>query len=61
MCLGQNLALCELYIALGTIFRCYGTFKTTDVGPLTYVDYFNIFHPDHSQPLKDVRAQRVMS
>lgn len=61
MCLGQNLAMCGLYITLGTIFRRYEAFDSPDMGPLTYVDYFNVFSPEDAQPLKEVKAQRVTS
>jgi len=27
MCIGINLAYCELYVVLGTIFRCFGNMK----------------------------------
>lgn len=56
-CIGQNLALCELYVTLGTLFRRFENLKPFDVGPedMTYVDYFTAFHP------KDARAFRVVT
>jgi cytochrome P450 len=60
-CLGQNLAMCELYIALGTMFRRYEGFDAVNIGPLTYLDYFNIFHPDDCKPLTALKAERVKS
>ncbi len=60
-CLGQNLALCELYIALGTLFRRYEAFKARDIGRPVYIDYFNIFHPADAKPLMDLTAARASS
>jgi len=40
-CIGQNLAMCELYVTLGTLFRRFGELAARDVGELAYVDYFN--------------------
>lgn len=60
-CLGQNLAMCELYVALGTLFRRYEKFDVQDVGLLSYMDYVNIFNPDDAKPLTEVRAERVTS
>lgn len=55
-CIGQNLALCELYVTLGTLFRRFEDLELFDVGPedMTYVDYFSAFHP------KGARAFRVV-
>jgi len=52
MCIGQNLAMCEIYVTLGTLFRRFEHLTAPDVGPLTYVDYFIIHHPDDSQKLR---------
>jgi len=60
-CIGQNLAMCELYVTFGTLFRRYEEFEAQDIGPLVYVDYFNAAHPDDAQPLTDVRAKRATS
>lgn len=51
-CIGQNLAMCEMYVTLGTLFLRFGNLAARDVGELTYVDYLNPFHPDKSQKLK---------
>jgi cytochrome P450 len=55
-CIGQNLALCELYVSLGTLFRRFDNLKAYDVGPqdMTYVDYFTAFHPKGSRPFRVV-------
>jgi len=55
-CIGQNLAMCELYVTLGTLFRRFEDLKPFDVGPedMTYGDYFSAFHP------KGARAFRVV-
>ena len=56
MCIGQNLALCELYVTLGTLFRRFDNLSAFDVGPedMTYVDYFTAFHPKGSRAFKVV-------
>ncbi|KAH8887271.1 cytochrome P450 [Thozetella sp. PMI_491] len=56
-CIGQNLAMCELYVTIGTLFRRFEKLKPVDIGPkdMTYVDYFTAFHP------KDSRSCRVVS
>ena len=51
-CIGQNLAMCELYVSLGTIFRRFRGLKAPDVGELTFMDYFAAYHPDDRQKLK---------
>jgi cytochrome P450 len=55
-CIGQNLALCELYVTLGTLFRRFDNLAVFDVGPedMTYVDYFTAFHPKGSRAFKIV-------
>ncbi|KAL5319155.1 hypothetical protein ACEPPN_012204 [Leptodophora sp. 'Broadleaf-Isolate-01'] len=55
-CIGQNLALCELYVTLGTLFRRFDDLAAFDVGPedMTYVDYFTAFHPKGSRAFKVV-------
>jgi len=47
-CLGQSLAMCEIYVAIGTLFHRFGdALAAYDVGPedLVYEDYFIPFHP----------------
>ena len=53
-CIGQNLALCELYVTLGTLFRRFDNLVAFDVGPedMAYVDYFTAFHPKDSKAFK---------
>lgn len=55
-CIGQNLAMSELYIFLGTFFRRFDNLEAFDVGPedMTYVDYFTAFHPKGSRSFKVV-------
>lgn len=55
-CIGQNLAMCELYVFLGTFFRRFGQLEAFDVGPedMEYVDYFTAFHPQGSRAFKVV-------
>jgi len=56
MCIGQPLAMCELYVSIGRLFRTFGDLKPIDVGPedMVYEDYFGAFHP------KDARKFRVL-
>lgn len=56
MCIGQNLALCELYVTLGTLFRRFDNLAAFDVGPedMTYTDCFTAFHPKSSRAFKVV-------
>lgn len=51
-CIGQNLAMCELYLTLGILFRRVRDMAAEDVGELTYVDYFTAYHGDERQRLK---------
>jgi cytochrome P450 len=60
MCIGQNLAMCELYVTLGTLFRRFDGLQAAYAGPLTYVDYFNSFHPQETQKLKVFVATDVL-
>src|SRR5262245_288515 len=52
MCIGQNLAMCELYVTLGSLFRRFEHLQTPYLGPLTYLDYFTAYHPDDFPKLK---------
>ena len=53
-CIGQNLAMCELYVFLGTFFRRFGQLEAFNVGPedMEYADFFTPFHPLGSRPFK---------
>ncbi|KAK4445417.1 cytochrome P450 [Podospora aff. communis PSN243] len=55
-CIGQNLALCELYVTLGTLFRHFDNLEPFEVGTedMTYVDYFSAFHPKGSRAFRVV-------
>jgi len=52
MCIGQNLAMCEIYVTLGTLFRRFDGLRARDVGELTFVDYFVVFNKDDDQKLR---------
>jgi len=56
MCIGLPLAMCELYLAIGQLFRRFDDLTPIDVGPkdMVYEDYFGAFHP------KDARKLRVL-
>ncbi|KAK5659568.1 hypothetical protein OQA88_770 [Cercophora sp. LCS_1] len=56
ICIGQPLAMCEVYLAIGQLFRRFDDLKAVDVGPedMIYEDYFGAFHP------KDARKFKVM-
>ncbi len=58
-CLGQNLAMCELYVVLGTLFRQFENLRTTDVGELRYSDYFNPWPRDEAQELVVAGSNRT--
>ncbi|KAH8901291.1 cytochrome P450 [Thozetella sp. PMI_491] len=60
-CLGQILALYELYLVLGTMVRRYEKVQSRDVGPLVCVDYFKICSPDDAKPLDAVTVERAAS
>jgi cytochrome P450 len=47
MCVGMNLAWCELYVTLGTLFRQFETLEAFNVGDedMVYQEYFSAFHP----------------
>lgn len=53
-CIGQNLAMCEVYVFLGTFFRRFGQLEAYDVGPedMELLDYFTPFHRAGSRPFK---------
>lgn len=56
MCIGMNLAMCELYVTVGHLFRRFSDLRSLDTGPedLVYEDYFAPFHPENAKPLKIV-------
>ena len=54
MCIGRNLAMCELYVTVGQLFRRFGDLQSYETRPedLVYEDYFAPFHPENARPLK---------
>jgi len=54
MCIGQPLALCELYVSIGQIFRKFENLTPIDVGPedMVYEDYFGAFHPENARKFR---------
>lgn len=58
MCIGLPLAMCELYVSIGQIFRDFGDLKPIDVGPedMVYEDYFGPFHPKDARKFRVLRA-----
>lgn len=54
MCVGINLAWCELYVTLGTLFRRFGDLTCFDVGDedMIYQEYFSAFHPPEKRRLR---------
>jgi len=57
-CIGQNLAMCELYVTLGNLFRRFDKLKPFDIGQedMSLVDYFTAFHPKGSRGFRVVQA-----
>lgn len=53
-CLGQPLAMCELYVVLGQLFRRFDNLEAPDIGPedLVYEDYFLALHPPHAKKFR---------
>ncbi len=51
MCIGLPLAMCELYVAIGQLFRKFDDLKPINVGPedMVYEDYFGAFHPSDAR------------
>ncbi|KAI8657944.1 hypothetical protein NCS57_01174500 [Fusarium keratoplasticum] len=47
MCIGHDLAWCELYVTLGTLFRRFPDLRAfeVDAADMVYVDYFTAYHP----------------
>jgi len=58
MCIGQPLAMCELYIAIGEVFRRFGDLEAPDIRDedLIYEDYFSPFYPEDARPFKVYRT-----
>ncbi|KAF4468952.1 benzoate 4-monooxygenase cytochrome P450 [Fusarium albosuccineum] len=54
MCIGQNLAWCELYVTLGTLFRRFEDLRAfeVDAEDMVYVDYFSAFNPPEKRRFK---------
>jgi cytochrome P450 len=59
MCIGQALAMCELYVTIGTLFRRFGDLEgPTEFGPedLLFEDYLSLFHPVGSRKFTVMRS-----
>jgi len=59
MCIGQNLAMCELHVTLGNLFRKFERLQAVDIsdGDRTYVDYFTAFHPKGARGFRVVEGK----
>jgi len=60
ICIGQPLAMCEVYVAIGRLFRRFDDLEAIDVGPedLVYEDYFGAFYPKNARKFKVMRRER---
>jgi len=58
MCIGQPLAMCELYVTIGQLFRKFDDLEAPDIGPedLVYEDYVSPFHPPHARNFEVIRS-----
>jgi len=58
ICIGQPLSMCELYVAVGRLFRSFDDLEAIDVGPedMVYEDYFGGFHPKNARPFRIMRT-----
>jgi cytochrome P450 len=56
-CIGQNLAMCEMYVTLAMLFRRFDNLEAFNCGPedMLYVEAFAAFHP------KNARSFRVVN
>ncbi len=56
-CLGQTLAMCELYVTLAMLFRRFGELEIHDCGPedMAYIEAFSAFHPRHARRFRVVQ------
>src|SRR4051794_27763343 len=50
-CIGQALAMCELYVTIGQLFRSLPDLEAPDVGveDFEYEDYFAAVHPSRAR------------
>ena len=57
LCIGQPLAMCEMYVTIGQVLRKVGDLKAPDVGPedMVYEDYFSQFHLLHAPKFQVIR------
>ncbi|KAJ2907247.1 hypothetical protein MKZ38_006541 [Zalerion maritima] len=61
MCLGQNLAMCEMYLTIASVFRRFDdlvSYETTD-DDMVYVDCFSAFHPSDAKKFHVVRKSKA--
>jgi len=58
MCIGKPLAMCEMYVTIGQMFRKFGDLEAPDIGPedMTYEDHFSLFHPLHARKFQVIRS-----
>lgn len=61
-CLGQNLAMSELYVGLATLFRRCGALELYRCGPedMTYVEAISAFHPRNARPFRVVQKMATV-
>jgi len=55
-CLGQNLAMCEMYVTLASIFRRFEGLEAYNCSPadMVYVEAFTAFHPRKARSFRVV-------
>jgi cytochrome P450 len=59
-CVGMNLAYCELYVVIGTLFRRFANMKGNHLTAedLAYDDYFSSYNPLYATKLHVSKANR---
>jgi cytochrome P450 len=63
-CVGQNLAMCQMYYTLGTIFHCFDNLQVYhDFGreDLEMVELLIGYHPRKAKKFKIVKKRSVVS
>ena len=61
ICIGMNLALAELYITLGTLFRRFDNLRDPEIRPedMAYEDYFSSHNPVNARKLSVVGPSKA--